>query len=227
MLQADSKNGTIALEVNPIRVMIVDDHGIVREGLCALLGSVPGFLLVGQAASGAEAVRLCPQVHPDVVLMDIVMTGSIDGIGATRAIHQSCPNTHIIALTSFGGEDLVREMMLAGATSYLIKEVSSDMLIQAVRAAHMGRRTLSPAVTQTLIDAMTHPNVPGYDLTPREREVLALLAEGRDNAAIADRLFISVNTVRNHLGSIFTKLGVSNRSEAMAFALKHRLVRLD
>ena len=210
-------------ESNPIRVMLVDDHAVVRSGLAAFLLAFDDLELVGEAASGEEAVRLCDQVQPDVVLMDLVMPG-MDGAATTRAIRESCPQVQVIALTSFREEELVQGALQAGAISYLLKNVSADELAEAIRAAHAGRPTLAPEAAQALIQAATQGPVPGHDLTPREREVLALMVEGLSNPQIAERLVVSRSTVKFHVSNILSKLGVSSRTEAVALAVQHHLV---
>ena len=210
-------------ESGPIRVLLVDDHTVVRSGLSAFLLAFDDLELVGEASSGEEAVRLCPQVKPDVVLMDLVMPG-MDGAQATRAIREKCPNIQVIALTSFKEKELVEGAMEAGAIGYLLKNLSADELAKAIREAHVGRPTLAPEAAQALIQARREPRELGFDLTEREREVLALLAEGLSNPDIAERLIVSRSTIKFHVSSILSKLGAGSRTEAVAVAVKEGLL---
>jgi NarL family two-component system response regulator LiaR len=211
------------IEPDHIRVLIVDDHAMLRRGLVTFLLSFDDLELVGEAANGVEALRLCDEVQPDVVLMDLVMP-EMDGSTATRAIRQHHPQVQVIALTSFREEELVQGALEAGAIGYLLKNASADELADAIRAAHAGRPTLAPEAAEALIHAATHPPALSQDLTPREREVLALMVEGLRNAEIAERLTVSPSTVKFHVSQILSKLGVSSRTEAVALALQHNLV---
>ena len=206
-----------------IRVMVVDDHDMVRRGLAAFLRTKPDLELVGEADDGQQALDVCEQVEPDVILMDLVMP-EMDGTTATRAIRERWPQVQVIALTSFQEKKLVQEALRAGAISYLLKNVSVDDLAEAIRAAYAGRPTLAPEATRALIQAASQSDTPGHDLTPREHEVLALIVEGLNNPEIAERLTVSRSTARAHVSNILSKLGVSNRAEAIALALRRELV---
>jgi NarL family two-component system response regulator LiaR len=208
----------------PIRVMLVDDHTVVRSGLSAFLLAYEDLELVGEASGGEEAVRLCEKFQPDVVLMDLVMPG-MDGAAATRAIRKKCPNIQVIALTSFKEQELVQGALQAGAIGYLLKNVSAEDLANAIRSAYVGRPTLAVEAAQALIQASREPVGPGVDLTEREQEVLALLVEGLSNNQIAERLVVSRSTVKFHVSSVLAKLGVSSRTEAVALALRNSLVK--
>jgi NarL family two-component system response regulator LiaR len=207
----------------PIRVMIVDDHAVVRSGLGAFLTVFDDLELVADAGSGAEALRLCQQHDLDVVLMDLVMP-EMDGAETTRRIRELCPHVQVIALTSFREDELVQGALKAGAISYLLKNVSAEELANAIRDAHAGRATLAPEATQVLIRAATQPKMPDYELTPREKEVLALMVEGLSNPDIAERLVVSRSTVKFHVSSILSKLDASSRTEAVALALQENLL---
>jgi NarL family two-component system response regulator LiaR len=208
---------------SPIRVMIVDDHDMVRKGLATFLRIKPDLELVGEARNGIEALRVCDQVQPDVILMDLLMP-EMDGPEATRLIRQRCPQIQIIALTSFQERDLVQKALRAGAISYLLKNISVDGLAEAIRSAYAGRPTLAPEATQALIQSASREPALGDDLTEREREVLVLLVEGLSNPEIAERLSVSRSTARAHVSHIFSKLEVSNRAEAVSVALRQHLV---
>lgn len=207
----------------PIRVMVVDDHAVVRSGLKAFLMVFDDLELVGEASSGQEAVQVAENALPDVILMDLVMPG-MDGAATTKAIRIRLPGVQVVALTSFREDELVKNALQAGAIGYLLKNVGADELADAIRSAYAGRPTLSPEAAQVLIQASRQPPQPGYDLTDREREVLALLVKGMSNNEIADRLVVSRSTVKFHVSSILSKLGVTSRTEAVALALNHKLV---
>jgi two-component system, NarL family, response regulator LiaR len=207
----------------PIRVMLVDDHTMVRRGLAAFLKVFDDLQLAGEAESGAAAIQLCAEVVPDVVLMDMVMP-DMDGAAATRAIRQQFPQVQVIALTSFKEGDLVKNALEAGAIGYLLKDVSADELARAIRAAHAGRATLSPEAAQALVETANQPPASGPDLTERELEVLTLMVEGLNNTQIAGRLTVSPSTIKSHVSNILSKLGVTSRTEAVTLALRNRIV---
>jgi NarL family two-component system response regulator LiaR len=207
-----------------IRILLVDDHAVVRSGLSAFLLAFDDLELVGEAGSGEEAVTKCEILHPDVVLMDLLMP-NMDGAQATAAIREKHPEIQVIALTSFKEEELVERAIKAGAIGYLLKNVSADELAEAIRAAKSGKPTLAPEAAQALMHAAMKPQELGFDLTPRELEVLALMVEGLSNPDIAERLVISRSTVKFHVSSILSKLGATSRTEAVSLALQHKLVK--
>ena len=206
----------------PIRVMLVDDHTMVRRGLATFLKVFDDLQLVGEADSGEAAIELCAKVLPDVILMDMVLP-EMDGAACTRLIRQRFPQVQVIALTSFKVGDLVRNALEAGAIGYLLKDVSADDLVRAIRAAHAGRATLSPEIAQTLVEAANQPR-PGLNLTERELEVLALMVDGLNNTQIAGRLTVSPSTIKSHVSNILAKLGVASRTEAVTLALRNNII---
>jgi NarL family two-component system response regulator LiaR len=213
----------MATSSSHIRVLLVDDHAMVRRGLATFLKVFNDLELAGEAANGQAAVQLCAKLQPDVVLMDMVMP-DMDGATATRLIRKQSPSIQVLALTSFKEEILVQSALQAGAIGYLLKDLSADELAQAIRAAHAGRATLSPGAAQALVHATSQPPAPGVDLTDRERDVLKLMVEGLNNTQIATRLAISPSTVKSHVSNILSKLGVASRTEAVTLALRNKLV---
>ena len=208
---------------NPIRVMIVDDHMMVRRGLATFLKVFDDLELSGEAENGEVAIQLCARVQPDVILMDMVMP-IMDGAAATRVIRQQFPQVQVIALTSFKEGELIKNALEAGAIGYLLKDVTADDLVRAIRAAQRGRVTLSPEAAQILVETANLPPVPGGDLTEREREVLVLMIEGLNNTQIAGRLTVSPSTNKSHVSNILSKLGVASRTEAVTLALRNKIV---
>lgn len=213
-------------EIEKIRVMVVDDHLVVREGLITLLETFPDFKMVGEASSGQEAIRLCEQLEPDVILMDLVMP-DLNGVEATRTIRQRFPDSQVLAVTSFKETEMVRGVLEAGAIGYLLKTVSAEELAEAIRSAHRGELTVAADASSIVLEAITSPPAPGRDLTEREHEVLELLVQGLSNSEIAARLGVSPNTVKNHLRSVYSKLDVSTRTAATTLAIKHGLVEIS
>ena len=206
----------------PIRVMIVDDHAMLRKGLYVFLMSYPDLKLVGEAANGKEALALCATIQPDIVLMDLMMP-IMDGITATRLIRAEFPEIRVIVLTSFGEERLIKAALEAGAIGYLFKKVSADNLAIAIRAAKDGISTYAPEVTDILANSVRQPQPMFETLTPRERDVLSLMVKGMGNMEIAKALLISLSTAKSHVSSVITKLGVSSRTEAIVLVLENSL----
>lgn len=207
----------------PIRVMLVDDHTMIRRGLATFLQISDNLVLVGEAGGGEEAIELCAHLLPDVILMDMMMP-DMDGVTATRLIREQFPTVQVIALTSFKEAGLVQSALQAGAIGYLLKDISAEDLARAIRAAHVGQGTVDSEVTQDLIQAATQPTAPGADLTEREQEVLVLLVEGLNNTEIAEKLVVSPSTIKSHVSNILAKLDVTSRTEAAALAVRHHLV---
>lgn len=208
----------------PIRVLIADDHAIVREGLQTLLAEESAVTVVGQASNGREAFIQAQALRPDVVLMDLVMP-EMDGIEATRAILNELPDCRVLALTSFAEDQRVRDAIQAGATGYLLKDILKAELLQAIRAAEQGKPTLHPDAQYALIRQATTGSIPlpHAELTGREREVLALLAGGRSNKEIAADLHLTEGTVKGYVSQILGKLGVADRTQAALYAVRHGL----
>lgn len=209
---------------NPIRVLIVDDHQIVREGLRTLISEEADIEVVGEAADGAEGVALTLALRPDVVLMDLIMPG-LDGIEAMRRLQQTDTAWHVLVLTNFADDESVREALRVGAVGYLLKDVLRDELIQAIHAAAKGQPYLHPEAQRRLIQQIVQPPQPSstFDLTPREHEVLSLISQGKSNKEIARELHITEGTVKGHVSSIMAKLGVSGRTQAALLAVQHGL----
>lgn len=206
-----------------IRVLTVDDHEFVRNGMAFLLSPYEDIKVVGSARSGEEALRLCEELELDIILMDLILTG-MDGAAATQAIRARYPQVQVLALTTFHDEELVARTMHAGAIGYLLKGASMDELAAAIRSAHAGKPTLAAEAVQALTQAARSGPKPGDDLSPREREVLTLLVAGKTNPQIAEALTISLATVSSHVSKILSKLGVANRAEAASVAVKHDIV---
>ncbi len=208
-----------------IRLMIVDDHEVVRLGMRAAFELEPDIQIVGEASNGGEAVAKINVLDPQVILMDVQME-KMDGIEACREIKSRYPHIQVLMITSFTNEEAVLASIVAGASGYLLKNVSRAELLKAIRHIASGQSLLDPKQTEQVLSRMTAGNIPtpGEDLTEREREVLALVARGYTNKQIAEALYVSEKTARNHVSHILEKLGLSRRSEAAAFAVEHKLV---
>lgn len=208
---------------HPIRVLIVDDHAMVRSGLRMFLLAFDDLEMAGEAANGSDAVRLVEQLQPDVVLMDLIMPGQ-DGMLTTQIIKKRFPKVQVLALTSFADPSLMQEAVHVGAIGFLLKSVSAADLAAAIRSAYAGTATFSPEVAQALLQNAARPAPPTVELTEREAEVLALMVNGKSNAQIASQLVISLSTVKYHVSSVLSKLGVKSRAEAVAFATRNHLM---
>jgi NarL family two-component system response regulator LiaR len=204
--------------------MLVDDHMVVRSGLSTVLSVYDDLKLVGEAGDGEEAVRMAERLQPDVILMDLLMP-KMDGVTAIKAIKARWPKIQIIALTSFKEKEYVEGALKAGANGYLLKDVSAEELINAVRRAVAGQPSLSPEAAQVLMKNVSEPAAAHQDMTARELEILALMVDGRSNNEIAERLIVSQSTVKFHVSNILSKLGVTGRTEAVALAVKRHLVK--
>jgi NarL family two-component system response regulator LiaR len=214
---------------DPIRILVVDDHTVVREGLCALIEEWPEFEVVGQAGDGDQAVRQARLLRPDVILMDLVMPNK-DGVAAIREIKEQDPGARILVLTSFSEDKKAFEAVKAGALGYLLKDSSSDEVVQAIRDVYRGDLSLQPSLALRVIRELARPSpLPPAEqpLTGREVEVLRLVAQGLTNQDIADRLSISERTVRSHVSSFLEKLHLANRTQAALYALREGLAGLD
>ena len=206
-----------------IRVLVVDDHVMVRKGLVSLLEAYEDLTLAGEAPDGEQAVLLYEHTRPDVVLMDMLMP-RMDGIEAIKNIRERYPEARIIALTSFDTDDLVQRSLQAGAIGYLLKNASAEELAKAIRSAHIGRRTLGPEAADALVRNLNRPPEVGSDLTDRERDILSLMVEGLNNTDISIRMHLSSSTVKFHVSAVLSKLGVANRVEAVTLALRRNLL---
>jgi two-component system, NarL family, response regulator LiaR len=216
-----------------IRVMVVDDHSIVRRGLEMFLAGFDDLCLVGEAGSGEDAIRVCGEVQPHVILMDMMLPG-IDGVATTRAIRAQYPQVQVVMLTSSKEEHQIQAALSAGAIGYMLKNVSVHEMSETIRAAYAGKPMLASEAAQALINLTiqanstaraSQPADPLHTLTERERDILALIVDGLNNQEIADRLFVSRSTIKNYISTLFSKLGVENRIEAVRLAMQHALVK--
>ena len=206
-----------------IKILLVDDHAVVRSGLSKFLLVNKDFKLVGEAGDGAEAVMMASLHKPDVILMDLSMPG-MDGIAATREIKKKYPQIKVIALTSFSDQNMVQGVLQAGASGYLQKNVTAVELAAAICGAHEGKMTLSPEAIQALTNSTAQPQIAGNTLTERECDVLRCMVEGMNNNEIAEKLVISLGTVKFHVSNVFQKLGVDSRVEAVKMAMEQKLI---
>jgi len=205
-----------------IKILIVDDHAMVRRGLIALLENFDDFEVVADTADGRIALGLCNVHHPDVVLTDLLMP-LMDGLSMTRLVLDKFPRIRVIILTSSVDEILIRDVVKAGATSYLLKTGSIDEIASAIHKAYQGVSTLAPEAVNALVSNFLPSSEIGADLTKREREILGFIVDGLHNQEIAQRLFISASTVKNHMGNIYSKLATSSRTKVTALAIRHHL----
>ncbi|SEG39775.1 two component transcriptional regulator, LuxR family [Paenibacillus sp. UNC499MF] len=208
-----------------VKVLLVDDHEMVRIGLAAVLGTEEGIEVVGEASNGEDGIRLAQEYKPDVVLMDLVMEG-MDGIETTRKLLQLYPDCKVIVLTSFLDDEKMYPVLEAGAFSYLLKTSRATEIAQAIRAAAKGQSILESQVASKLMNRFRQPKpaaAPHEDLTEREMEVLRLIASGKSNQEVADDLFIGIKTVKFHVTNVLAKLGVEDRTQAAIYAFKHGL----
>jgi NarL family two-component system response regulator LiaR len=212
---------------DPIRVAMVDDHHIVRRGLHSFLKTFPDMEVVGEAASGEEALQKIENWMPDVVVMDMLMPGGMDGVEAIKQIRALLPNTRVVALTSYADDARVVAALRAGAIGYVRKEADPEILLSSIRAAARGQSLLDPAVASIIMQELLRADKHSADLTEREQEVLRQLALGRTNHEIAEALTVSDETVKTHVGNILTKLQLAHRTQAVIYALKKGLISLD
>jgi two-component system, NarL family, response regulator DevR len=227
----ETQSHPTAAAAEPIRILIADDHEVVRIGLAALLDRQPGFSVVAQAGSGEEAVRLARRHRPNVVVMDIRMPGG-SGIAACRAITTELPGTPVVMLTSYADNEALFEAIAAGASGYVLKRIGSGELVDAVRTVAAGRSLLDPEVTAQVLARLRNASQieeagAFSELTEQERRVLAHLAQGRSNRVIAAEMGLAEKTVRNYVSSILAKLSLASRSQAVAYAIRKRLPELS
>lgn len=213
--------------MNPLKIVLVDDHHIVRRGLQSFLGATPDLQVVGSASSGEQLLQQVEGWLPDVVVMDLYMPGGMDGIETTRRLREITPHTQVVVLTAHTDDERVIAALRSGAIGYIRKESDPQLLVDAIRAAAVGQSMVDPAVAGAVLRDMTQTRVPGSDLTEREQEILLELAHGRTNKEIAAKLVIGEETVKTHVGNILSKLHLRHRHQTIVYALKNGLVNLD
>ena len=206
-----------------IRVLLADDHSITRNGLKTILSLYDDIVLVGEASNGMDAIKICKKTNPDIILMDLDMP-IMDGVSATGIIRKECPGVKVIALTSFTDKKLVKNAIKAGVSSYIVKNISPDELIKAIRSTFLGKIILSPQAVKAIVEEIKDPSVKKISLTIQELNVLELLVKGCSNKVIAQKLFISNHTVKFHVTSILSKLGAGTRTEAAYIATQQNLL---
>lgn len=211
---------------DPIKILIVDDHAMVRSGLRMFLLAFDDLELAGEATNGNDAVKLAEKVRPDVILMDLIMPG-MDGLHATYELHKNFPEIKVIALTSFSDPQLIFDAIEAGVAGCLFKNTSANELANAIRAVKAGNTIFSPEVTQLIMNAGDKKNHPTFDLTSRELEVLQHMVSGKNNQEISQELTLSLSTIKFHVSNILSKMNAHNRGEAISIAIKHHLVDLS
>jgi DNA-binding NarL/FixJ family response regulator len=206
-----------------IRILLADDHSITRNGLKTILSLYDDMVLVGEASNGMDAIKICKKTNPDIILMDLDMP-IMDGVSATGIIRKECPGVKVIALTSFTDKKLVNNAIKAGASSYIVKNISPDELIKAIRSTFLGKIILSPQAVEAIVEEIKDPSVKKFNLTTQELNVLEFLVKGCSNKVIAQKLFISNHTVKFHVTSILSKLGAGTRTEAAYIATQQNLL---
>lgn len=212
-------------QAHPIRILIVDDHAMVRSGLRMFLIAFDDMELAGEAGNGIEAVKLTGQLHPDIILMDLIMP-AMDGLMATREIHKKYPDIKIIALTSFSDAQLIHDAVEAGVSGYLFKNTTANELANAIRSVYGGNTIFSPEATRALMSKPVFEEAGFTELTPREKEVLTLMITGKNNAEISEILSLSLSTTKFHVSNILSKINARSRGEAISIAIKNHLVKI-